>query len=200
MRSFLRRGPMPGARTTIALTLFLIAACAPGGGTSSTTAAFDRQFIDMMVPHHQAAIEMAKVAQQRAEHPEIKDMAASINRAQSAEIEQMRAWRREWFGSDQTPTMDRMPMVEGMEGGHGAGGTMDMAMDVEALRGAPEPFDRAFIDSMIAHHQSAVAAGRAAEARASRPEIRELARAIVRGQEREIDQLREWRRAWYPGG
>ena len=73
-----------------------------------------------------------------------------------------------------------------------------MAADVEALRRAPEPFDQAFIDAMIPHHQSAIDAARAAETRARRPEIKELARAIIDGQQKEIDQMTRWRRAWYP--
>src|SRR5262244_1956442 len=88
----------------------------PGGA-----APFDQQFVDMMVPHHQGAVEMAKIAQQRAEHPEVKRLAEEIVRSQSSEIEQMKAWRKSWFGSDQTPPMDKMPMVEGMAStdGHG---------------------------------------------------------------------------------
>jgi uncharacterized protein (DUF305 family) len=128
-------------------------------------------------------------------------MAADIQRTQDAEIRRMKDWRRAWFGSDQTPPMSRMPMVPGMSGmaGHGgtSGGTMDMAADVERLRQAPEPFDRAFIDAMIPHHESAIAAARAAETRAQRAEIKELARDIIRDQEREIALMRQWRQAWF---
>ena len=183
--------------TTLAvMAMVLVAACAQGAA-----APFDQQFIDMMVPHHQGAVEMAKIAQQRAQKPEIKAMAADIITAQDAEITQMKGWRKAWFGSDQTPPMSKMPMVEGMSsaahGGHGAGTTMDMAADVEALRQAPEPFDRAFIDAMIPHHESAIDASKAAATRAQHPEIKKLAADIVTAQEREIAQMKEWRRAWY---
>ena len=77
-------------------------------GGAASAVPFDRQFIDIMVPHHQGAVEMAKIAQQRAEHPEIKRMADDIVRSQSSEIDQMRAWRKSRFGSDQTPAMDKM--------------------------------------------------------------------------------------------
>jgi uncharacterized protein (DUF305 family) len=171
------------------------------GRSAEQAAPFEQQFIDMMVPHHQGAVEMAKIAQQRAEHPEIAQMAEAIIAAQEGEIAQMKAWRQEWFGSDQTPTMDRMPMVPGMGGphaGHGGGATtMDMAADVEALRNAPDPFDQAFIDAMIPHHQSAIDAARAAETRAERAEIKELAKAIIADQTREIEQMQGWRQDWY---
>jgi len=43
---------------------------------------FDRRFIDTMVPHHEMAIEMAKVAAERAEHADLKRFAAEIRAAQ----------------------------------------------------------------------------------------------------------------------
>jgi uncharacterized protein (DUF305 family) len=184
-----------------AAALLLVAGCAQGGSAGANE--FDRQFIDMMVPHHQGAVEMARIAQQRGGHPEIKEMARAIIADQEREIGQMKAWRQAWFGSDQTPPMDKMPMVPGMageHGGHGGGGsTMNMAADVEALRQAPEPFDRAFIDAMILHHESAIAAAEAAETRAQKAEIKDLAKAIIAAQQREIDRMTEWRLIWYGG-
>lgn len=62
----------------------------------------------------------------------------------------------------------------------------------------PNDPDLAFIDGMIAHHQSAVAEARALAPRATRPEVQRLLADIIRTQQAEIDQLRAWRRAWYP--
>jgi uncharacterized protein (DUF305 family) len=160
-------------------------------------AEFDQLFIDMMVPHHQGAVEMALVAQARAEHQEIKDMAQAILRGQSAEIDQMRAWRLAWYGSGETPVLSVMPMFHEMNGQVMVMPAMNMAQDVERLRAAPEPFDRAFIDEMIPHHQSAIDAAQIAQRQAIHPEIRDLAAAIIADQQREIDQMRTWRLAWY---
>lgn len=175
--------------------------CAQTGSRSDQVDSFDQQFIDMMVPHHQGAVQMAQLAQRRAEHPEIKQLAEAIIRSQEAEIATMKGWRKDWFGSDGTPPLDKVPMVPGMAGhggGHGGGGTMmDMAADVETLRNAPEPFDRAFIDAMIPHHESAIEAAKAAQTRAQKPELKELAKAIIADQQREIEQLMVWRQAWY---
>jgi uncharacterized protein (DUF305 family) len=177
--------------------VLLLTACASGGAGPGPAASLDQQFIDMMVPHHQGAVEMATIAQQRAEHPEIKQLAEAIIRSQDAEIAQMKGWRKAWFGSDQTPPMNRMPMLPGMAGHGGHGATMDMAADVEKLRQAGAPFDRAFIDAMIPHHQSAIDAAKIAQEQAQRAEIKELARAIIADQQREIDQMKQWRQAWY---
>ena len=188
---------------TLAVAGLLIdAACSAstqhGGPATKTAVSFDQQFIDMMVPHHQGAVEMAKIAQVRGEHPEVKALAEGIVRSQESEIGTMKGWRQAWFGSAETPPLDQMPMVPGMGAGHDRhAGPMNMAADVERLRNAPQPFDLAFIDAMIPHHQSAIDAAKAAESRAERPEIKELARSIIADQQREIDQMTAWRQAWY---
>lgn len=178
------------ALTTVLFALVLLPACA--GSTAGTE--FDRQFIDMMVPHHEGAVAMAEVARSRSQRPEILGMASAILKDQQGEIERMKGWRKAWYGSDTTPPMTRMPMVPGMAGGHG--GAMDMNADVQKLRNAPEPFDIAFIDAMIPHHESAIEAARAAASRAQRAEIRQLAHEIIEAQQREIGTMRTWRSAW----
>ncbi len=62
------------------------------------------------------------------------------------------------------------------------------------------PFDRAFIDAMIPHHESAIEMAGVALDESENPKIREIARAIVEAQESEIAQMRRWREAWYPEG
>jgi uncharacterized protein (DUF305 family) len=68
---------------------------------SDGTTPFDQRFIEAMIPHHESAISMAKEAQQKAEHPEIKELASAIITAQEAEIAQMKQWMLDWFGVSQ---------------------------------------------------------------------------------------------------
>jgi uncharacterized protein (DUF305 family) len=65
--------------------------------SSDATRPFDQRFIEAMIPHHEGAIAMAKDAQQRAEHQEIRDLAQTIITAQEGEIAQMRQWQQAWF-------------------------------------------------------------------------------------------------------
>jgi uncharacterized protein (DUF305 family) len=51
-----------------------------------------------MIAHHQSAIDMAMLADERAAHQDVKDLAASIITTQSAEIDTMRGWLGEWYG------------------------------------------------------------------------------------------------------
>ncbi len=60
------------------------------------------------------------------------------------------------------------------------------------------PFDRAFIDGMVPHHQSAIETARAAMlAGLSQPDLVKVAEDIGRTQKQEIDQMRGWRDAWF---
>jgi uncharacterized protein (DUF305 family) len=80
----------------IATTAFL-QPVVPVGTTPAS--GMDAMFIEQMIPHHDDAIEMAELALTRAEHPEIRQLAADIKRTQTAENAQMRTWYREWFGT-----------------------------------------------------------------------------------------------------
>jgi uncharacterized protein (DUF305 family) len=63
-----------------------------------TSKPFDQRFIEAMIPHHEGAIAMARDAQQKAEHAEIKELAKNIITAQEGEIAQMTQWKQVWFG------------------------------------------------------------------------------------------------------
>lgn len=189
-----------------------LAGCGAGGASSTPfrsmpamssgdAVSLDQQFIDMMVPHHQSAVAMAEVALTRAEHAEIKALANDIISAQTDEISQLREWRKTWFGSDQTPGMNAMPILPGMAmpgmamPGASMGSTMDMTKDVAKLKDATL-FDKAFIEAMTEHHRTAIAAARIAEAQATKPEIKALAAQIISAQQAEIDQMATWLAAW----
>jgi uncharacterized protein (DUF305 family) len=62
-----------------------------------TASPFDREFIRQMVPHHQMGIMMAQMVLRGSERPEIQELARSIIDTQSAEIEQMLEWYRDWY-------------------------------------------------------------------------------------------------------
>ncbi|WP_259637644.1 DUF305 domain-containing protein [Legionella jordanis] len=61
-------------------------------------AQYDKRFIDLMIPHHEAAILMAQNALKNSDKPEIKTMAQNIITAQEKEIAQLKEWRKQWYG------------------------------------------------------------------------------------------------------
>lgn len=62
---------------------------------------FDQRFLEAMISHHEGALNMAADADAQSSHDEIRTLAAAIQSAQRAEIEQMRAWLQEWYGVEQ---------------------------------------------------------------------------------------------------
>lgn len=61
-------------------------------------AEFDLRFMNAMIPHHEGAIAMAKDALTKAQHAEIRQLANEIIASQQAEIDQMKQWRKTWYG------------------------------------------------------------------------------------------------------
>jgi uncharacterized protein (DUF305 family) len=170
------------------LVLFAVSA---GSENQSTRARqIDGAFLTAMVPHHQAAVEMADLARVRAKHPEIEKLAGEIIDAQNREVLDMTFAHQRIFGE---PLPDR-----GMaHGGLGLSESeMGMSMDMGELENSRE-FDRTFIDMMIRHHQGAIRMAQAQLQRGEDPELKALARAIVAAQSREIEQMNSWRRSWY---
>lgn len=165
----------------------------------------DRHFIEMMIPHHENAIEMAKLALNRAKHPEIKKLAQAIIKDQNREIEQMRSWYKKWYGTEVPATpMAGMGMMR-MHQGRGEGmnrGMMrmsmhrDMQVHLDILKNASD-FDREFIREMIPHHQTAVMMSYMVVNSGTHPELRNLAQSIIQTQTAEITQMQQWYQAWY---
>jgi uncharacterized protein (DUF305 family) len=146
----------------------------------------DRAFIDAMVPHHQGAIAMAEVALKNSEHEEIKELSRNIVSTQQSEIEELKSIKKEEFGTSNVPMEMSQEQMRGM----------GMMMDPRQLS-KREPFDKAFIDAMIPHHQSAIYMAQVAQEESRIPAIKELAENIVDAQKLEIEQMKQWRKQWY---
>jgi len=146
----------------------------------------DERFIDAMVPHHQGAIAMARVALKNAEHEEIKDLSRNIVSTQQAEIEELKSIKKEEFGTSQVPMEMSKEQMR----------SMGMMMNPQHLAQS-KPFDEAFIKAMIPHHQSAIYMAQVANEKSKNPEIKDLAENIVSAQKKEIEQMKQWRMRWY---
>ena len=57
-------------------------------------------------------------------------------------------------------------------------------------------FDLEFINQMIPHHQGAVVMAREALQKSQKEEIKKLAITIIKAQEAEIKQMKDWQTAW----
>lgn len=131
-----------------------------GGSTSSSAGAEadnneqDIQFASGMIPHHESALTMAQLAEDRAADPRVKELATRIEAAQTPEIETMSGWLADWGAAASGGATDHG--TGGMD--HGGGDDGDMGgMDTGALGGmSGAEFDRMFLTMMIEHHEGAV--------------------------------------------
>jgi uncharacterized protein (DUF305 family) len=146
-------------------------------GTMSTSSDPAVAFVQMMIPHHQGAIEMSNRALDTATNagPAVKNLAAKIKAAQGPEIALMQGWLKEW-GETEGPAEPHK--------------TMD-AKEMAALADAHgDEFDRMWLTQMIRHHQEAVDVSGPIAATADRPEVASLARRIIAAQNDEIVEMK----------
>lgn len=156
---------------------------------------YDLRFIDGMRSHHQGAVAMAKLAQQKSQHSEIKQLADSIIKTQTKEIAQLQQWRQAWY-----PQASKELVAYGGEGKSVISMSEQQIQSMKMFTdlGAADPkFDLRFMDAMLAHHEGALTMAQDALAKSQRPEVKQLAQDIITSQQAEIDQMKEWRQTWY---
>jgi uncharacterized protein (DUF305 family) len=151
--------------------------------------AADATFAQGMVPHHEQAIEMARLAEGRAQDSRVLDLAGRIEAAQGPEIETLTGWLGDW--GEETAEGHGGHGGGDAGGGHDAMGTMSQA-DMEALAGASgSDFDRLFLQQMIEHHTGAVSMAETEIDDGRFPAAVEMAESITRTQSEEIAEMEE---------
>ncbi len=146
----------------------------------------DKQFIEQMIPHHESAIAMAKLALQKTKHDEIKTLANNIITSQTAEINTMKQWYKDWYGTD-TPTVSA---------NHMWGGSMMSSQTSTNELSTASDFDEAFLSQMIEHHQMAVMMANMLSISTNRSEMKKLGNDIIAAQNKEIGDMQTWQRQW----
>jgi uncharacterized protein (DUF305 family) len=145
--------------------------------------AFEQAFLTMMRQHHQMAIDMSNWILERSEDEDIRGAAQKVIDEQQAEIEQIDAWLQEWYSGTSEMTTDMQGMMDTMES--------DIGMMMQNMEASDNP-DRAFLENMSMHHDSAIDMAQPALFKALHPEVRELAKTIITSQAEEIAQYQTW--------
>ena len=103
-------------------------------------------FAQMMIPHHQQAVDMSALALKKSTNPAVLDLANRIKDAQSAEIIQM----QNWLGSEASNSM----MSD--HSGHSMGGMLTEEEFSKLENSSGVTFDTLFLEGMIVHHEGAI--------------------------------------------
>ena len=140
----------------------------------ATLSADDAMFLQMMIPHHTQAVVIAEYALANSKNAQVVKIAKQIKSDQAGEITQM----TKWLTDDNQST----------QAGHSMAGMSGMLNDSQLNKGAS--FDKLFLNSMIEHHQGALAmVGMIENSKVAA--LRDFATAISTAQQAEIDQMQK---------
>jgi len=147
---------------------------------AETTAAADFTgtdliFAEMMIPHHEQAIEMSELALKLSQDPEVLALAQEILDAQAPEIEQMKTW-----GSLNLEA----------HAGHTMMGMLTPAQMSALAAATGSAFDRLFLEGMIVHHEGAIQMAQMV-IQSPNAEARKLGEQIVVSQAAEIKLMQK---------
>ncbi|MBB4735271.1 uncharacterized protein (DUF305 family) [Micrococcus cohnii] len=149
----------------------------------------DVMFAQMMIPHHQQAVEMSEMLLAKDEIPaEVTAFAQKVIDAQGPEIERMNSMLTVW-GEDPVDMGD-MGDMEGMDHG-GMSGMMseeDMA-DLEQAQGTEAA--RLYLEQMTTHHKGAVDMAKDEAKDGQNPQAVQLAEQVIADQEAEITEMEQ---------
>lgn len=150
----------------------------------------DVMFTQMMIPHHQQAVEMSEMMLSKdGISPEVTDLATRIRDAQGPEIETMTGWLEAWgepMGAEDGHDMGSMGSDS-----ESMGGMMseDQMSELDAAEG--DEASRMFLESMTAHHDGAIDMAQDQVDNGQNREAIKLAESIVETQQAEIDEMEE---------
>lgn len=167
------------------------ATTAPTAGQGDHNQA-DIAFAQQMIPHHQQAVDMAKLVSGRTTNAKVIDLAGRIENAQDPEIQQMTGWLTTWGAATtgmNMPGMTSGHSMPGMSSGTPMPGMMSDAdmTKLRAMNGAE--FDRAWLQMMVQHHQGAIDMAKTELAQGGNAPAKALAQKIIDGQQAEITEM-----------
>jgi uncharacterized protein (DUF305 family) len=154
---------------------------AAASGTATTSAEFndaDVMFAQMMIPHHEQAVEMSDmILAKEGVNPDVIALAQQIKAAQQPEIDTMKSWLSAWG----RPTM---------AGGHQMDDGQMTEEEMKTLNEADGPTgQKLFLQGMIKHHQGAIQMAQTEITGGKNPDAVALARNIVDSQQKEITTM-----------
>jgi uncharacterized protein (DUF305 family) len=156
-----------------------------GDSDSSEFSNTDVMFAQMMIPHHQQAVEMSDLALAISTNPKVLALAQKIRDAQAPESELMKSWLTK-AGADTTMGHEMHDMGMGMGGMDGMMSEDKMTALAQATGTA---FDTLYLEGMIAHHEGALQMVKMI-ANSSNADVLKLGEEIVAGQTAEIAQMK----------
>ena len=148
------------------------------GSSNGKYSGADIMFLQMMIPHHQQAIDMSNLAMQVSENEELLTLAKVIAKDQAAEIVQMKSWLK-----DAGASVDPGHSMSGM------GGMLTSEEYAALEKASGTDFDKLWLTGMTKHHDGAIHMTTMISDDQN-AEIKSFGEAIVKAQTAQIDQMK----------
>jgi uncharacterized protein (DUF305 family) len=159
----------------VMITALLLSGCAASTQSNSEYSSDDISFAEMMIPHHEQAIEMSEIALLNTTNPDVLKLAQEIKDAQSPEIELMMSWTG---------------VKASTHAGHMMDGMLSESQLSDLREAKDKEFDRLFLQGMIKHHEGAIEMAQDVAASKNK-DVADLSASIISAQESEISKMKE---------
>ena len=159
----------------VMITALLLTGCAASTQSNSEYSSDDIAFAEMMIPHHEQAIEMSEIAFLNTTNPDVLKLAQEIKDAQSPEIKLMMSWT-----GVKTST----------HAGHMMDGMLSQSELSDLRKEKDKEFDRLFLEGMIKHHEGAIEMAQDVKDSKNK-DVADLSVSIISAQELEIAKMKE---------
>lgn len=144
-------------------------------GLGAADRRLDLRYANAMISHHRAAMLLAEQATSRATRPETKDLAATILKNEPGAIDELYAFRKQWYG-DESKVKDPT---------------------VAFLGNSDDKFDLRFLNALVAHHEAGLEMTAEAKQKSSRTEVVANADAVDTFLTTTLKVFKDWRKQWY---
>ena len=159
----------------VMVSALLLSGCAASMQSISEYSSADIAFAEMMIPHHEQAIEMSEIAFLNTTNPDVLQLAQEIKDAQSPEIELMNSWT-----GGKTST----------HAGHMMDGMLSESELSDLRESKDKEFDRLFLEGMIKHHEGAIEMAQDVTDSENK-DVADLSAAIITAQKLEINTMKK---------
>jgi uncharacterized protein (DUF305 family) len=135
----------------------------------------DQRYLDMMIAHHESAMDLARQAKDKTKRKQIKDLATMILKSEPGAIDELYEWKKDWYNDRKKVELEEKINL----------GSFD------------EKFDLRFLNALIAHHENGIEMAEEIKFKSSRNEVLNNSDEVKEFLESSKKTLEQMRSEWY---
>jgi hypothetical protein len=135
----------------------------------------DQRYLNMMIAHHESAMDLARQAKDKTKRKEIKDLATMILKSEPGAIDELYEWKKDWYNDRKKVELEEKINL----------GSFD------------EKFDLRFLNALIAHHENGIEMAEEIKFKSSRNEVLDNSDEVMEFLKSSKETLEQMRSEWY---